>query len=105
MFPNRWFTTNSATSSKSRSPMAPRSRSTPSGHYALQIAFSDGHDSGIFTWAYLRELGETHTARWADYLAQLEAAGASREPTSHTNTEASRLSDAACGCGQGGCAR
>jgi DUF971 family protein len=80
-------------------------RLTPSGHYALQIAFSDGHDSGIFTWAYLRELGETHTARWADYLAQLEAAGASREPTSHTNTEASRLSDAACGCGQGGCAR
>ncbi|WP_217126109.1 gamma-butyrobetaine hydroxylase-like domain-containing protein [Hydrogenophilus thiooxidans] len=79
-------------------------RLTPSGHYALQIAFSDGHDSGLYTWVYLRELGETHAARWADYLAQLDAVGASREPPSHPLAEATSRSDA-CGCGQGGCGR
>jgi DUF971 family protein len=51
------------------------------GHYAIQPVFSDGHDSGIFAWDYLYELGANQQQLWSDYLARLEAAGASREPT------------------------
>lgn len=52
----------------------------PVGHYGLRPSFSDGHDSGIYTWAYLYELGRDHAAHWQHYLAQLAAAGASRDP-------------------------
>ncbi len=52
----------------------------PQGHYALRIEFSDGHDSGIYSWEYLFELGAKQDQLWADYLGQLEAAGKSREP-------------------------
>ncbi len=48
------------------------------GNYAIQPRFSDGHESGIFSWDYLHRLGENQEAMWADYLARLEAAGASR---------------------------
>lgn len=51
----------------------------PVGHYAIKPVFSDGHESGIFTWAYLRDLGRRHDALWAAYLQKLEAAGASRD--------------------------
>jgi len=59
-----------------------------SGNYALQITFSDGHDSGIYTWEYLFELGSNHTANWGDYLKRLHAAGESRDP----DTQVVRLS-------------
>jgi len=49
------------------------------GSYAIQPAFSDGHSTGIYSWDYLYELGETQEQRWADYLAKLKAAGAARE--------------------------
>lgn len=52
----------------------------PQGHYAIKIIFSDGHDSGIYSWRYLFELGHQQAEKWADYLAQLEAAGKQREP-------------------------
>ena len=52
----------------------------PIGHYAIRPVFSDGHDSGIFTWNYLRELGRTQDALWAKYLQRLAAANASRDP-------------------------
>ncbi|MGQ9370860.1 gamma-butyrobetaine hydroxylase-like domain-containing protein [Azospirillum sp. ST 5-10] len=52
----------------------------PVGHYAMRIHFDDLHDTGIYTWSYLYELGEDHDRLWADYLAQLEAKGLSREP-------------------------
>ncbi len=52
----------------------------PVGHYAIKPVFSDGHDSGIFSWAYLYELGAHRDALWQDYLNRLELAGASREP-------------------------
>jgi DUF971 family protein len=52
----------------------------PVGHYAVRLAFDDMHDSGIFTWTYLHELGSQHDERWAGYLAELEARGMSREP-------------------------
>lgn len=51
------------------------------GHYAIQPVFSDGHDSGIFAWDYLYELGANQEQLWSEYLERLDAAGASREPT------------------------
>jgi len=51
----------------------------PVGSYAIQPAFSDGHGTGIYSWDYLYELGETQDQRWAQYLDQLKAAGASRD--------------------------
>ena len=51
----------------------------PIGNYGVKPVFSDGHDTGIFTWAYLYELGTGLEARWASYLQGLEAAGASRD--------------------------
>ena len=53
----------------------------PMGNYALKIAFSDGHDSGLFSWDYLEKLVENQESLWAEYLKKLEAAGASREPS------------------------
>ena len=52
----------------------------PVGNYAIRIGFDDLHDTGIFTWAYLYELGERQEEKWAGYLAALAAAGLSREP-------------------------
>ena len=52
----------------------------PVGHYAIQLVFDDGHDSGIFTWGYLHELAQNQALLWQRYLAALKAAGASRDP-------------------------
>lgn len=50
------------------------------GNYALKLSFSDGHDSGLFSWSYLRELGERQSEFWRDYLERLEREGGSRDP-------------------------
>ncbi|WP_122571436.1 gamma-butyrobetaine hydroxylase-like domain-containing protein [Pseudomonas viridiflava] len=55
----------------------------PAGQYALKLTFDDGHDSGLFTWEYLRELAVRQEALWADYLQELEKAGKSRDPSEH----------------------
>ena len=55
-------------------------RMEPVGHYAVRIAFDDGHDSGIFSWAELRRLGEEQPTRWADYERALALKGLSRDP-------------------------
>jgi DUF971 family protein len=60
-------------------------RLDPVGHYAVQPVFSDGHSSGIFSWRYLYDIGRDQEALWADYLAQLEAAGGSRDPDDARN--------------------
>lgn len=52
----------------------------PVGHYALQIIFDDGHDTGLYSWDYLHSLCREKAQRWAEYLAALERAGASRDP-------------------------
>jgi DUF971 family protein len=49
------------------------------GNYAIKLIFSDGHDSGIYTWSYLYELGKTQEKLWQDYLAALMHAGKTRE--------------------------
>jgi DUF971 family protein len=51
----------------------------PVGHYAIRIIFDDGHDTGIYSWAYLRELGDTQAERWAAYQAALQSRGLSRD--------------------------
>jgi DUF971 family protein len=50
----------------------------PVGSYAVQPQFSDGHNTGIYSWEYLYELGENQDELWSQYLAKLKAAGASR---------------------------
>ena len=56
----------------------------PVGNYAIRIKFDDLHDTGIFSWQYLRELGENKDRIWADYLKALEAKGLSRDPRGGT---------------------
>ena len=52
----------------------------PQGNYAIKLVFSDGHDSGIYSWEYLRDLGVNFETNWSEYLSNLEKAGKSREP-------------------------
>ena len=51
----------------------------PVGNYALRLKFSDGFDSGIYSWEFLRELGREQNIRWRRYLRLLEDAGLSRD--------------------------
>jgi DUF971 family protein len=51
----------------------------PVGSYAVQPTFSDGHDTGIYSWDYLYALGENRDRLWQEYLRRMEEAGASRE--------------------------
>lgn len=52
----------------------------PVGNYAVRITFDDLHDTGIFSWKYLYQLGTEQDERWARYLKDLEARGLSRDP-------------------------
>jgi DUF971 family protein len=51
----------------------------PVGSYAMKIVFSDGHDSGLYTWEYLQHLGKHQDSLWQEYLHRMEEAGKSRE--------------------------
>ncbi len=53
----------------------------PVGNYAIRLTFTDGHDSGLYAWAFLRELGEQTERYWQEYLAELKTANASRLPS------------------------
>jgi DUF971 family protein len=52
----------------------------PVGNYAVQLTFSDGHDTGIYSWDLLYEYGARQDEMWRNYLKRMEQAGASREP-------------------------
>jgi DUF971 family protein len=52
----------------------------PVGNYAVRIKFDDLHDTGIFSWDYLYQLGVEQPKRWRDYLQALKEKGLSREP-------------------------
>ena len=54
-------------------------RIEPVGTYALRLVFSDGHDSGLYSWDLLYNLGKHHDELWPNYLVQLEAQGLSRD--------------------------
>ena len=52
----------------------------PVGNYAVRLAFDDSHNTGIYSWGYLRQLGENKDKLWADYLDALDAKGLRRDP-------------------------
>ena len=52
----------------------------PVGNYAVRLIFDDLHDTGIFSWQYLYELGNQQTERWQEYITALEREGLSRDP-------------------------
>mgnify|MGYP002629746471 FL=1 len=52
----------------------------PVGHYALQLVFDDGHDTGLYSWDFLYDLCCRREALWQDYLDRMSAAGAARDP-------------------------
>ena len=78
------------------------------GNYAIQPQFSDGHESGIFSWDLLYELGQNQQALWDDYLGRLAAAGAGRDaplpsPAGSVSASGSHSgSGSSHGCGGGG---
>lgn len=51
----------------------------PVGNYAARLIFDDGHDTGLYSWDYLRELGREQTAKWSAYLSALRKIGGKRE--------------------------
>lgn len=51
------------------------------GNYALKITFDDGHDTGLYTWRYLYDLGRNYTENWQHYLQRLKEAGHERKDT------------------------
>ena len=53
-------------------------RIEPVGNYAVRLIFDDRHDTGIYSWTYLHQLGREQESRWAAYLAELEKAGLTR---------------------------
>jgi DUF971 family protein len=55
----------------------------PVGHYAVRLVFDDGHDTGLYTWKYLYELGTEQESRWQAYLDRLKAAGYARQPVTY----------------------
>jgi DUF971 family protein len=54
----------------------------PVGNYAVRLTFSDGHDTGLYSWDYLYDLAEHQDTLWQAYLERLEAAGVQRRPES-----------------------
>ncbi|MCO5106316.1 MAG: DUF971 domain-containing protein [Burkholderiaceae bacterium] len=60
------------------------------GHYAIQPTFSDGHATGIYAWDYLYWLGDNQEDLWQQYLARLEAAGASRHASAPVHATAAK---------------
>ncbi|MBY6187314.1 DUF971 domain-containing protein [Marinobacter hydrocarbonoclasticus] len=59
----------------------------PVGNYAVKLVFDDGHDSGLYSWKVLHELGRNQDQHWEDYLKRLKAAKATREPLIPLNVQ------------------
>jgi DUF971 family protein len=71
----------------------------PVGNYAIQPTFSDGHNTGLFSWDYLYKLGSEQAALWADYLARLQAAGFAGDSGREPGAVIKGAATAAKGCG------
>ena len=69
----------------------------PVGAYAVKPVFSDGHDSGLYSWDYLYWLGANRDRLWQEYLERMQEAGASRDPADYPELPKQG------GCGSGGC--
>lgn len=55
----------------------------PIGHYAVRLVFDDGHNTGLYTWKYLYDLGTAKDSNWQAYLDRLKAAGYARQPAAN----------------------
>ena len=76
----------------------------PVGNYAVKLTFDDMHDTGLFGWAYLYDLGREYRKRWPTYLAELEERGLSREPAKRSAAKpvaAKPDEEGSCGSGCG----
>lgn len=76
----------------------------PVGNYAVKLTFDDMHDTGLFGWAYLYDLGREYRKRWPTYLAELEERGLSREPAKRSAVKAAPAKtegEGSCGSGCG----
>ncbi len=71
----------------------------PVGNYGIKPLFTDGHDTGIYTWDYLYTLGREHEALWQAYLKRLEAAGFEADAGRAPGTVAPGAPSAVTGCG------
>jgi DUF971 family protein len=60
----------------------------PVGSYAMKISFDDGHDSGLYTWEYLQQLGKNQTALMQEYIRQMHVANEIREPGDYPTSTA-----------------
>ena len=69
----------------------------PVGNYAVKLSFSDGHDTGLYSWDLLYSLGEHQDEVWQGYLARLEAAGASRDVDDSTSPPKTAPKTGGCG--------
>ncbi|GJE28303.1 gamma-butyrobetaine hydroxylase-like domain-containing protein [Methylobacterium organophilum] len=74
----------------------------PIGNYAVKLAFDDMHDTGIYGWEYLYDLGREYRNRWADYLRELEALGLDRDRAASAPVKGGH-SHGGGGCGSGSC--
>jgi len=52
---------------------------TPVGQYAIKLHFSDGHNTGLYSWAYLYNIAKNYEQLWLDYIMKLEDAGINRK--------------------------
>ncbi len=59
----------------------------PVGHYAIRLRFDDGHDSGLYTWEYLRELADNQERNWQAYLEKLDETGYKRREPADPKVE------------------
>lgn len=71
----------------------------PVGNYAIQPTFSDGHNTGLFSWDYLYKLGSEQAAMWADYMARLHGAGFDGDSGREAGAVSAGAAGAAKGCG------
>ena len=71
----------------------------PVGNYAIQPTFSDGHNTGLFSWDYLYKLGNEQASLWADYLARLHAAGFDGDSGREAGASLKSAAPAHKGCG------
>ena len=75
---------------------SPSSRIEPVGNYAVRLTFDDLHDTGIYSWEYLHELGREQESRWQAYLAALDVRGMSREASRSGRELADTVCDSTC---------
>ena len=75
----------------------------PIGNYAVKLGFDDMHDTGIFGWGYLHELGREYATRWPTYLAELAERGLDRETARVAPAKRGTEGSGSCGSGSCGC--